>query len=205
MEVPALVADGSVVPDAPELSSLFLSVRNGSMPPPGRPRPTEAERAVLRHWIECGAEDWCPVLDCSSDLEFEGTLPSEGIALGDAQVEGCLNDQCLTGALALPGQSSPDVLGEVVLQSEDRDSGWSFRYVVIQLLGRGTSKAIAASWRHTRAVRVGDVYRVTFRAADGNELFTLSRTVVAIDRVDESNARCPHTCPTPVLDSLEGE
>lgn len=51
-----LVARRKLVPGAPERSPLYLRTARGKMPPPGEtPRPTSAEIAVLRRWIEAGA------------------------------------------------------------------------------------------------------------------------------------------------------
>src|SRR5579884_1952562 len=51
-----LVARRKVVPGKPDESPLFKRVANGKMPPPGEhPRPSAADVAVLRQWIEAGA------------------------------------------------------------------------------------------------------------------------------------------------------
>ncbi len=51
-----LVAAGKVIPGKPDQSSLLRKVVAGKMPPPDqRPRPSAAEVALLRQWIEAGA------------------------------------------------------------------------------------------------------------------------------------------------------
>jgi WD40 repeat protein/mono/diheme cytochrome c family protein len=56
LDLGKLVARKKVVPGSPETSPLLKRVAGGKMPPPGEnPRPTEADQAVLRAWIEAGA------------------------------------------------------------------------------------------------------------------------------------------------------
>jgi tetratricopeptide (TPR) repeat protein len=55
-----LVARTKVVPGNPRLSRLFQKVSSGDMPPPEvkKPRPSGPEIALLRQWIEQGAQDF---------------------------------------------------------------------------------------------------------------------------------------------------
>jgi mono/diheme cytochrome c family protein len=54
-----LVTRQKIVPGKPAESELFERARNGEMPPAGvKRRPSEAEIAVLKQWIEAGAADW---------------------------------------------------------------------------------------------------------------------------------------------------
>ena len=59
-----LVAHQKVVPGSPDDSPLFRRVAAGKMPPPGEgPRPSPADVAVLRHWIESGAARMAPAVE----------------------------------------------------------------------------------------------------------------------------------------------
>jgi WD40 repeat protein/mono/diheme cytochrome c family protein len=51
-----LVTRKKVVPNDPDKSRLFRRIDDGSMPPPGEPlRPSDADIAVIKKWIEAGA------------------------------------------------------------------------------------------------------------------------------------------------------
>lgn len=57
-----LVARKKIVPGQAEQSPLFQRVAAGKMPPPGEePRPSEADVAVLKEWIDTGAVNPLPV------------------------------------------------------------------------------------------------------------------------------------------------
>jgi mono/diheme cytochrome c family protein len=60
LERERLVARQKVVPGKPADSELYERVRSGEMPPAGgaRPRPSDADLAVLKQWIEAGAPAW---------------------------------------------------------------------------------------------------------------------------------------------------
>ena len=47
--------DGAV-PGKPDKSSLWLAIEDGSMPPPGKEKMTEAEKKVVKDWILSGAK-----------------------------------------------------------------------------------------------------------------------------------------------------
>jgi WD40 repeat protein/mono/diheme cytochrome c family protein len=56
LDLKRLLARHKVVAGSPERSPLFRRVASGKMPPPGQsPRPSAADVAVLRQWIEAGA------------------------------------------------------------------------------------------------------------------------------------------------------
>ena len=56
-----LVSRNLVRPGKPADSVLFQRVADGEMPPPGKkPVPSDADRALLRQWIEAGAQPWGP-------------------------------------------------------------------------------------------------------------------------------------------------
>lgn len=55
-----LVSLGQVKPGQPEQSLLWQNVASGQMPPAGRPRLSDDEKASLRDWIKAGAHDWVP-------------------------------------------------------------------------------------------------------------------------------------------------
>src|SRR5262245_35554258 len=56
LDLGKLVARKKIMPGNADLSPLFKRVAGGKMPPPGEnPRPTEADQAILRAWIEAGA------------------------------------------------------------------------------------------------------------------------------------------------------
>jgi WD40 repeat protein/mono/diheme cytochrome c family protein len=56
LDLGKLVARKKVLPGSPDTSPLYKRVAGGKMPPPGEePRPTDADQAVLRAWIEAGA------------------------------------------------------------------------------------------------------------------------------------------------------
>ncbi|QEG28663.1 WD domain, G-beta repeat [Gemmata obscuriglobus] len=55
-DLPKLVARKKVVPNDPKGSRLFRRMEDGTMPPPDeQPRPSAAEIAALKRWIEAGA------------------------------------------------------------------------------------------------------------------------------------------------------
>ncbi|HVS36188.1 MAG TPA: c-type cytochrome domain-containing protein [Gemmataceae bacterium] len=57
-----LVARKKIVPGQPDQSPLFKKLSTGKMPPPGEtPRPSEADVAVVKQWIEAGALPPTPV------------------------------------------------------------------------------------------------------------------------------------------------
>jgi WD40 repeat protein/mono/diheme cytochrome c family protein len=57
-----LVARKKVVPSQPDQSPLFKRLSTGKMPPPGeQPRPSEADIAVVKQWIEAGASAAAPI------------------------------------------------------------------------------------------------------------------------------------------------
>jgi hypothetical protein len=54
-----LVARQKVIPAKPADSELYERARSGEMPPPSaKARPTPADVAVLKEWIDAGAPDW---------------------------------------------------------------------------------------------------------------------------------------------------
>jgi mono/diheme cytochrome c family protein len=56
-----LLAAHKIVPGHPAKSALFKRVKRGEMPPEDeKPRPSEADVATLRQWIEAGAPDFNP-------------------------------------------------------------------------------------------------------------------------------------------------
>jgi WD40 repeat protein/mono/diheme cytochrome c family protein len=61
LDLAKLVARKKVVPGKPDLSPLLRRVVSGKMPPAGeQPRPSAADVAVLRQWVEAGAPDLRP-------------------------------------------------------------------------------------------------------------------------------------------------
>lgn len=78
LDVEALIASGKVVPGAPASSPLYLKLSSGQMPPPARTqRPSPADIADVKSWIECGA----PVPDgarceaqCTSFIDIDARL-----------------------------------------------------------------------------------------------------------------------------------
>jgi mono/diheme cytochrome c family protein len=78
LDVGALIASGKVVPGAPDASPLYLKLSSGQMPPPARTqRPSPADIADVKSWIECGA----PVPDgarceaqCTSFVDIDARL-----------------------------------------------------------------------------------------------------------------------------------
>lgn len=56
-DLPKLVARRKIVPGQPAESPIFRRIANGSMPPAEEhPRPSDADVAILRQWIESGAK-----------------------------------------------------------------------------------------------------------------------------------------------------
>ena len=53
-----LLEKGVLVPGKAEDSKIIKALHAGAMPPPGNPKPTEAEVALLAGWVNAGAIDW---------------------------------------------------------------------------------------------------------------------------------------------------
>jgi mono/diheme cytochrome c family protein len=67
LDFPRLIARKKIIPGRADDSPLFRRVAGGKMPPPGEtPRPSEADVAVLRNWIEAGA----PAVSASAPRPF---------------------------------------------------------------------------------------------------------------------------------------
>lgn len=56
LDLPRLVARKKVIPGSADTSPLYKKIANGKMPPPDeKPRPSAADLAVLKQWIDAGA------------------------------------------------------------------------------------------------------------------------------------------------------
>ena len=59
LDPPALLANGKVVKDEPDMSPIYKRISTGSMPPAAvMNRPGPEDIAAIKEWIACGAQDW---------------------------------------------------------------------------------------------------------------------------------------------------
>ncbi|HEV3385612.1 MAG TPA: NPCBM/NEW2 domain-containing protein [Gemmata sp.] len=75
LDRPRLLASHKIVPGDPAQSALFKRMKKNEMPPEDeKPRPTEAEIAVIRRWIEAGAPDFNTSTPTRKEITLSGVM-----------------------------------------------------------------------------------------------------------------------------------
>lgn len=136
-----------VLPRSADHSELFLLIRDGNMPPGTRPKLIEAERAVLRKWIEMGAapfpKERGEAYVSSRILKDVAKLPKEirefaryvslnHLLKGDAW--GVVEDESSSAEIARQRKAVSDALKRLTQKGEDVElvpidrTGTIFRY-----------------------------------------------------------------------------